>query len=123
MNEPNTRHGHFFWNELMSADIPESKAFYETVLGWTYSETPMPEGGTYTVVMDGDTPVAGLFHMPDAPPSWVAYVAVDDVDAAAARVVAAGGTVLQPCFDVEGVGRFAMIADPSGAALGLCTPS
>jgi predicted enzyme related to lactoylglutathione lyase len=53
----------------------------------------------------------------------MAYVTVDDVDAAAAKVKSLGGTVLQEPFDLEGVGRICMIADPGGARLGLITPS
>ena len=53
----------------------------------------------------------------------MAYVAVDDVDAAVGKVAEAGGQVVQPCFDVPGIGRIAMIADPTGAMLGIMTPS
>ena len=48
-------------------------------------------------------------------PRWMGYVAVDDVDAYAARVKAAGGSVHRAPDDIPGVGRFAVVADPHGA--------
>jgi predicted enzyme related to lactoylglutathione lyase len=48
-------------------------------------------------------------------PAWTGYVFVEDVDAAAARVTAAGGAVLRPPEDIPGVGRFGVAADPHGA--------
>lgn len=40
---------------------------------------------------------------------------MDDVDAHAERVKAAGGAVHRPPEDIPGVGRFAVVADPQGA--------
>ena len=88
---------------------------------------PMPNF-TYTVARSGDKMVAGIMDKaktgaPDMPNHWMAYIGVDDVDAAAARVAGAGGTVLQDCFDVPNVGRIAIVQDPGGAVIGLMTPS
>jgi predicted enzyme related to lactoylglutathione lyase len=51
-------------------------------------------------------------------PAWTTYIAVDDADAAAAKVRDAGGTVSAGPFDVHDAGRMAVCADPSGA--GFC---
>ena len=50
-----------------------------------------------------------------ARPMWMGYIGVDDVDAFAQRVTAAGGAVRRPPEDIPGVGRFAVVADPDGA--------
>jgi hypothetical protein len=50
-----------------------------------------------------------------APPHWNSYVTVPDADAAAARAKQLGGTVIKDAFDVMGVGRMAVIQDPTGA--------
>jgi uncharacterized protein len=50
-----------------------------------------------------------------ARPAWVGYIGVDDVDASVDTIAAAGGSVLMPAMDLEGVGRMAMVADPQGA--------
>lgn len=54
---------------------------------------------------------------------WGAYVAVADCDAAVAKVTAAGGTVCRAPWDIAGVGRVAVAADPMGAVIGFLQPS
>lgn len=120
-------HGMFHWNELMTGDVDKSKSFYTAVCGWTYEEMPMPEG-TYTLAKSGDNIVGGIMdkagtQMPDMPSNWGAYIAIDDPDAACAKVEGAGGKVIAPCFDVEGVGRIAIIQDPDGALIGIMKPA
>jgi predicted enzyme related to lactoylglutathione lyase len=124
-----TKQGTFHWNELVSTDLRRSKAFYTKLIGWKTQAMKMP-GGTYTLLVnDADGPPAGgMFKMPaegkkKMPDQWVPYIAVDDVDAAAAKVKKLGGKVMKPPFDVEGVGRICVIADPGGAGLALITPA
>ncbi|MCR5879018.1 VOC family protein [Phenylobacterium sp. J367] len=57
------------------------------------------------------------------PPNWTSYVAVDDVDAAAAKATTLGGEVQVPPTDIPGIGRFAVIADPTGAVIAIMTPA
>ena len=116
-------HGAFHWNELLTGDVEKCKAFFAEVCGWTYDDVPMPNF-TYTVAKSGDKMAGGIMDKaktgaPDMPSHWAAYIHVDDVDAAVAKVAGAGGKVLQEPFDVEGVGRIAIIADPDGAVVGL----
>jgi len=77
--------------------------------------------------MDGE-PVGGLFDISGhdfqgVPESWMAYIAVDDVDARVAKAVKAGAKVMKPAFDVPGVGRIAMLMEPGGAGIGWMTPA
>jgi predicted enzyme related to lactoylglutathione lyase len=51
------------------------------------------------------------------------YIAVADVDASVGEAETAGGRIVQRPFDIEGVGRIAIIADPTGAIVGIMTPS
>ncbi len=86
----------------------------------------MPDGNVYSVLKSGDRPAGGMMNKTGtnaagAPTHWVAYIHVDNVDAAVDKVAEAGGTVLQPCFDVPGVGRIAMIQDPTGGVVGIMT--
>ncbi len=117
-------HGAFSWNELMTNDVAGAKAFYSDLLGW--SLTDMEYGSdTYTMAKAGDTEVAGIMATPKEaagmPPSWGAYVTVDDVDAIQSRVESLSGKVLVPPQDIPEVGRFMVIQDPQGAALMLIT--
>ncbi len=119
-------HGDFLWNELMTKDLDGSKAFYAAVLGWSYDDMDVGTG-PYTVIAGEENGRGGMMHMQGAqfdgvPSHWMAYVMVADVDDVVAKVAAAGGNVLQPPFEVPTVGRIALIADPSGAALGVMTP-
>src|SRR5207244_3293486 len=50
---------------------------------------------------------------------WMRYVAVNDVDAAAAKVKSTGGQVHVPPTDIPNIGRFSVITDPGGATLSL----
>jgi len=122
-------HGTFMWNELATTDPEACADFYKKLLGWTSEEMPMPDmSGVYTVFKAGDTPAAGMFRMEGEqfagiPPHWMSYIHVDDVDAAVTQTEELGGSVKAPAFDVPGVGRIAVIADPSGAAVALMKPS
>jgi uncharacterized protein len=117
-------HGKFVWYELMTTDPKSAESFYRSVIGWGGRDAGMP-GMSYTLLTVGDMPVAGLMEMPQrvadsgAPPFWTGYVYVDDVDASAAQAKKDGGAIHHAPDDIPGVGRFAVIADPQGAAIAL----
>jgi predicted enzyme related to lactoylglutathione lyase len=120
-------HGSFYWNELMTHDAEAAKRFYGGVLGWTFDAMPMAEG-TYWIAKMGDKPVGGLFpmsgpHFDGVPEHWIPYITVDDVDARLMKAVAAGASAMREPFEVAGVGRIAIIKDPSGAVSGWMTPA
>lgn len=113
------REGHFVWRELVCPDVARAKAFYGDLFGWTFDDMNMGDV-VYTVAKRGDIMVGGLFPTSgDAmgPPSWVSYVSVRDVDAAAAAAEANGGKVFKAPFDIEGVGRLAILGDSTGAGV------
>lgn len=114
------------WVDTEQRDLEAAKRFYGGLFGWTFAEATPP--GTplrYVVAQLGGHDVAGLSVPadPDAPadpgarnqrPAWNTYVAVSDADAAAARIEAAGGRVLQAPTDAGEGGRWAGCADPAG---------
>ena len=119
VNEP----GSFTWNELHTRDIDGAKAFGEAVFGWSSSEWDMGTG-VYTLFNVGENGVAGATDVPpgipeEIPSYWMAIFAVDDADAAVAKVRELGGSVTLEPMDAEGVGRFAVVADPQGAMFGV----
>ena len=71
--------------------------------------------------------IAGAMEMPadvvGMPPAWMIYLDVDDIDAAAAKIRSLGGMIFREPADVPGTGRFAIAADPQGAAFGLLEPA
>ncbi len=121
-------HGKIWWNELNTDDPEAAKAFYETVMGWTVETVPMPTGD-YLICKRGEEAVAGIFSIKDLegfegiPSHWFTYLAVDDVDASVVQSQSAGGKLTRPAWDIPGVGRMAVIQDPTGAYVALMTPS
>jgi len=113
--------GKFVWYDVMTTDTKAATAFYSAVVGWTIKDSGM-EGSPYSILWDGDKMVGGLMPIPEdaaamgARPAWMGYIGVDDVDAHVGKVTAAGGKVFRPGTDIPGVGRFAVVADPHGAA-------
>ncbi len=120
-------HGTITWTELNTRDV--AKAFYAATLGWTFTSMPV-NGAEYTLIHSGTQPVMpgifdmnGLPGMEGMPQHWFSYIAVDNLDNRAAKALAAGGTLIRPPFDVQGVGRIAIVREPGGAAVGWMTSS
>jgi uncharacterized protein len=109
------------WYELLTNDPDASKAFYDEVFGWNV-QPPSPDRD-YRLIDTGNGMVGGVLKLTaemqagGAKPSWLFYVGVDDVDATAEKVVAAGGAVTKKPFDIPNVGRLAMVDDPQGIPL------
>lgn len=116
------------WVDLNTTDAEGAKAFYTGLFGWEAEERPISMGGFYTMLQLDGKNVAGLSAMsPDMlaqgiPPNWSSYVKSNDVDAAAARVTEAGGTVLFPPMDVMEEGRMTLALDVTGAPFGIWQP-
>ena len=112
------KHGDFLWFDLMTTDTKAAAAFYGAVVGWQVQDSGQP-GMDYALLMVEGQGAGGIMPIPAEaaghPPAWSAYVAVDDVDAAARKVESLGGTVLREPWDVPGVIRLALVADPQGA--------
>jgi hypothetical protein len=110
------------WVDLMVPDRHTATAFYGPLLGWEFAEGT-PEMGYYTTALRGGRIAAGIGESspgtPAPPPAWTTYIAVDDLDAVAARATEAGGQVLMAPMDVMEFGRMAVFADPTGAVVGL----
>ncbi|MGI8760743.1 MAG: VOC family protein [Jatrophihabitantaceae bacterium] len=122
-NEPNT----VTWNEFFSHSLPSATQFFAAVAGYTYTDMGADAGSAYaTIEVDGAT-VGGMGVFPaetpeEIPPHWRVYFAVEDADAAVARVVELGGKVLSPPTDMP-YGRHADVADPHGATFCIITPA
>jgi len=79
----------------------------------------------YTIFQQDGTNVAGVMQMSaewgEAPPHWMGYIAVDDIDATATKVETLGGNILVPPTDIPTVGRFSVVQDPGGATISFIT--
>ena len=117
-------HGRFVWYELMTTDMEAAKAFYAEVVGWGTQDASTP-GMAYTLFTAGGTSVSGLMGLSEDArksglrPSWLGYVGVNDVDAAADRIKALGGAVHVPPTDIPNISRFSIAVDPQMATIAL----
>jgi predicted enzyme related to lactoylglutathione lyase len=113
------KQGDFVWYELCTTDPVAAATFYSKVVGWTVKSSGMP-GMDYSLLCLGDRPITGVMTLPPAQmpprPVWFGYIAADDVDAKANEIEAAGGTIHKAPQDIPTIGRFAVVADPQGAA-------
>jgi predicted enzyme related to lactoylglutathione lyase len=95
--------------ELPTTGLDESVRFYEAAFGWSLSRF----GPTYAATTTGDTDIGLQADPADASKAPVPVIRVEDVDAAAAAVEAAGGDIIRPTFNFPGGRRFPF-RDPSG---------
>lgn len=102
--------------EFPAADLPATKAFYQTVFGWSFEDY----GPDYTSFADGR--IAGGFFRADGPKATQPLVVIwsRDLEAMEATVQAAGGTIVKPPFSYPGGRRFHFL-DPSGNELAVCS--
>lgn len=118
----------FSWVDLSTTDVEAAKAFYGGLFGWEFHDIPTGDSGAYTMAQIQEYNVAGMGELSaemreqGVPPNWSAYINHDDVDAVAARITAAGGTLIFPAMDVMDAGRMIMATDPGGAVFGVWQP-
>lgn len=108
--------------ELNTPDPATSKQFYSKLFQWELEDTPNPAvpGHTYTLIKVGSGTGGGIMKQVSGGPSgWLAYVEVDDIQAATQKAKSLGGKVMKDVTEVTGMGWFSFIQDPTGAILGL----
>jgi hypothetical protein len=125
-SEAQPTHGVVCWSELNVHDVARAQQFYTQTLGWRFEAMPMPDM-TYWIILSGAARVGGMFEMTGdafagAPEHWLTYIAVDDIDARLQKAAAAGARICKPAFDIAGVGRMAVLAEPGGAIVAWMTP-
>ncbi len=110
----------FVHMELSSTDVNKAKDFYGKLFSWKMEDMPMPQG-TYTLINVGEGTGGGMMKqmIPGAPSMWMAYVDVDDVEAATKKAKSLGANVMMEKHEVKDMGWFSIITDPTGAMLGL----
>jgi predicted enzyme related to lactoylglutathione lyase len=114
------------WNELESRDPEAAKRFYGAVFGWGFEDHEMGEM-TYTEWQVDGKAIGGMANIegrvPDEVPAhWMVYFGSLDTDEAVDKIKELGGQVMFGPVDIP-AGRFAMVADPDGAAFAVMKPS
>ena len=120
--------GQFSWIDLMTPDPVRARDFYCGLFGWDAKDMQTPNGPPYTTFLLHGQVVAGLGTQPPElraagiPPTWTSYVNVESLEHAMGRATEAGGSVVMEPMEIPPEGRMALIADPSGAVVGLWQP-
>jgi len=121
--------GDFIWYELMTTDHAAAKSFYDAVVGWNIATDSVAPGMEYRMInISGGGMAGGVLTLSKedceggARPLWIGYLHTPDVDAKVAAIKADGGGVIMDPWDQPGVGRLAMVTDPSGATFYLMDP-
>lgn len=109
------------WVDVAHRDVGAASAFYGDLFGWTFTDaTPPGAPQRYVIAQLGGLDVAGIGGSvavdgtASRSAAWNTYVAVDDADAAAARIEEAGGRLVERPAEGAGGWRWAECADPSG---------
>lgn len=114
--------GHIGWHELYAGNIDREWDFYEKLFGWTKDRAfDMGAMGNYQTFNAAGEPCGGMMTKPAMIPVsfWNYYLSVDGIDAAADRVKARGGTILQGPLEVPGGAWIVQGTDPQGAHFAL----
>jgi predicted enzyme related to lactoylglutathione lyase len=105
---------------LFTRDVDAAARFYEKVFG--VRRRVVKVGDAEHLLLQVDTvPVVGVLQSPspEIRPNWLPFVRVADVSAVVGKTTELGGRViLAPRPDVRN-GTVAIIADPTGAAVGV----
>ncbi len=113
--------GYWMGAELWTFDVEQAVNFYTLLAGYQISDVQLDDAATYTMLVKDGYRRGGIVKIPwkDVEPEWVPYIAVDDIEGIVKQVEDLGGRLLlAPEFDtIES--KVAIIADPSGAPLGI----
>ena len=109
-------HGMFSWNELLTDDFDRSVLFYSALLGWDILEQEFPGDFKYSIMMNGDEPVAGIMDKTPAckslPTNWSVYFTTKNLDKTVHDATELGGKTCCEPVDIENFGRITMLKDP-----------
>jgi hypothetical protein len=107
--------------ELLTNDTGKAKAFYKKLFDWKLEDVP---GMDYTLIDVGEGTGGGIMKnpAPNVPSSWLAYVLVEDAASSTQKAKELGAKILREVTEIPNVGKFSVIADPTGAVLALWQP-
>jgi uncharacterized protein len=108
--------------ELSTPDTTKAKQFYSDLFGWDFKDMDMGGGMIYSTFKPDSGPGGGVFSMPGMPTFWLAYVGVQDINAATEKAKSLGAKIHKGPDEIPNVGWFTIIVDPTGATIALFQP-
>jgi len=120
-----TPNGAPIWADLLTSDIERSRAFYAQLFGWNASEPNEEFGGYVSFTNGAGLRIGGaMARQPEnpTPDTWTVYLSSDDAQKTLESAAAHGGQVFVEPMQVGDMGTMAVLADPTGAAVGVWQP-
>lgn len=114
--------GSVHWVELHSPTPEADRDWLGAMFGFEARTQPMGSGPYHVLLADGEAR-GGVMASKIGHASFLAWVEVDDLDAALAKVQPHGGATVEAPFSDPAVGRMAVVSDPAGAVFGLVQPT
>lgn len=120
--------GKVVWHDLISRTPAESRRFYEELFGWEFdgvgSILGFGDDDAYSVIRNDGRLIGGMIDAnrlksDDDISQWVTLLSVADINDAVRQFEQRGGTVFTPPTNLAQRGQIAVVADPTGALLGL----
>jgi len=113
--------GKFVWYDLLTDDVDAARAFYGEMFGWEFDDYGK-DNHIYTIILQNGVPIGGIVASDqlkqDVEQSrWLSYLSVENVDAAVAKTVVAGGKSFANGTDFPERGRVGIVKDPQGALI------
>jgi predicted enzyme related to lactoylglutathione lyase len=119
--------GTLCWADLNSPDRNKALPFYSELFGWQFLPGKDGDMNGYLHIKNGEQFIGGAtpsqFLPPGTPAHWLAYFLTSNCDASTDKAKSLGARVFVPPSDIEGAGRFSVLADPQGAAFALFQPA
>jgi predicted enzyme related to lactoylglutathione lyase len=109
------------WHELLAEDRNTIFDFYGELFGWQKANSETDPADLYQLFSVAGQTIGGMLtKLPSVfQPCWLYYFNVDDIGAAAKRVNAGGGHILQGPFELPDGCWIVRCADPQGALFAL----
>lgn len=108
--------------ELNTPDMGKAKSFYGEMFGWIFQDMDMGPGGIYSTFKPASGPGGGMMSMQGGNPGWLAYIGVEDINAATEKAKSLGATVHVGPHEIPQVGWFTIMSDPAGSAIAIFQP-
>lgn len=109
------------WFEVLGEDADKLRSFYGELLGWEFEVQP---DANYGMVKHEEGQIGGGIGQaaPDQPGWSTFYTQVPDLLRAIEKARSLGSRVLMPITELPDT-TIAVVTDPDGRAVGLCTPN
>ncbi len=99
----------------MTPDTSGAHAFYAKVVGW--KTQAFEHDPSYQMFAAGSGPLGGSVAQASGTPHWLHYVGTPDIEATVQAAKSRGASVTKEITSIPNGGKYAVLADPQGAAI------